>query len=325
MSSLFQFIFSVQKFLYTPFPVESCLSERLCENLNAEITIGTVNSVIDAVGYLTWTFFARRIKANPSYYGAESSSDEHVEDFLLSVAKDTLEKLHEDGCVEIDKGDGVDADVKTTTLGIACTNYYLKYRTPKQMQFGIREARKIITREIESEEGSFSKSDIKTRGNAKLLPFSRSTRVDDVSAAWLLYSVSCTHEFDEVPVRHSEDQTNEELSDDLMWGPDAAGVLAVNGNRPYTNPEVFADPHTKCFLLLQAHLERARLPVSDYVNDTKSVIENVPRLLAAMHYIALQDATTSGSFELITQFSRTRQLLETRSTVSKSRDVSSGC
>ena len=55
-----------RKFLYSPFPVESCLYEKMCENLNAEISIGTINSTIDAVGYLTWTFYVRRVKANPS-------------------------------------------------------------------------------------------------------------------------------------------------------------------------------------------------------------------------------------------------------------------
>ena len=72
----------------------------------------------------------------------------------------------------------------------------------------------------------------------------------------------------------------------------------------------------RCFLLLQAFLERAGLPISDYVNDTKSVIENVPRLLAAMQYISEQECSTAGSFEMICQFYRTRQLLETRTKVS---------
>ena len=62
-------------------------------------------------------------------------------------------------------------------------------------------------------------------------------------------------------------------------------------------------------------MERTRLPISDYVNDTKSVIENTPRILAAMQFIAMEDPTKPNSFELVCQFSKTRQLLETRSTV----------
>ena len=62
-----------KKFLYSPFPVESCLDEKMCENLNAEIAIGTISSIIDAVGYLTWTFFARRVKGK-------------IHDFLLLLS-----------------------------------------------------------------------------------------------------------------------------------------------------------------------------------------------------------------------------------------------
>ena len=71
----------------------------------------------------------------------------------------------------------------------------------------------------------------------------------------------------------------------------------------------------RSFLLIQAFMERARLPISDYVNDTKSVIENAPRILAAMQFIAVEDPAKPNSFELVCQFSKTRQLLETRSMV----------
>lgn len=78
---------------------------------------------------------------------------------------------------------------------------------------------------------------------------------------------------------------------------------------------MFYYPIRRTFLLIQAYLERTRLPISDYVNDTKSVVDNVPRLLAAMQFIAMEDPTKMGSFELVCQFSRIRQLLETRSMV----------
>jgi hypothetical protein len=64
---------------------------------------------------------------------------------------------------------------------------------------------------------------------------------------------------------------------------------------------------------VQAYLEYAKLPISDYVNDTKSVMENLPRILAAMLYIAATaECEAEGSFELLTQFNRTRQLLMAR-------------
>ncbi len=39
------------------------------------------------------------------------------------------------------------------------------------------------------------------------------------------------------------------------------------------------DPHAKASLLLQAHLGRTPLPISDYFTDTRSVLDNSLRLL----------------------------------------------
>lgn len=319
------------KFLYSPFPVESCLHGKMCENLNAEISIGTISSIVDAVGYLTWTFYARRVKANPSYYGARSTSEEGIEDFLLEVAKETINKLKQYSCVTIEDGDGNDRLVKPTYLGRCSSLFYLLCQTPKQMDFGINEARKLIKSAVEESEIWRGRSS----GNS-LGPFMRAKRVDEISAAWLLYSLSSTHEFDELPVRHNEEHLNADLSDGLMWGPDISAL--INPDQPranYVNNDVMADSHTKyvflstllpfftcltdsisrCFLLLQAHLQRAKLPISDYINDTKTVIDQVPRLLAAMQYIALQDETAAYSFDLICQFSRVRQIIATRTVI----------
>jgi hypothetical protein len=57
------------------------------------------------------------------------------------------------------------------------------------------------------------------------------------------------------------------------------------------------------------------MPISDYVNDAKTVVDQIPRLLSAMQCIALQETTAAGSFELACQFSRVRQILSTRTMV----------
>lgn len=48
-----------KRFLYQPFPVESCLLPVLSEHLNAEIVNGTINTKQQAIEYLTWTYFFR--------------------------------------------------------------------------------------------------------------------------------------------------------------------------------------------------------------------------------------------------------------------------
>ncbi len=61
---------------------------------------------------------------------------------------------------------------------------------------------------------------------------------------------------------------------------------------------------------------KAKLPISDYINDTKSVLDQLPRLLAAMESIAMNNLASEGRFDLICMFAITRQVINTRSMVS---------
>lgn len=79
--------------------------------------------------------------------------------------------------------------------------------------------------------------------------------------------ISSAIEFSELPVRHNEDLLNAELSEGLPWPVDEGTLDTSN---------------TKTFLLLQAHIYRHPLPISDYINDTKSVLDQVPRVLNAL-------------------------------------------
>jgi hypothetical protein len=53
------------QFMYEPFPVESSLPDVLHDHVNAEVVSGTIASLQDAVDYLTWTFFYRRLVRTP--------------------------------------------------------------------------------------------------------------------------------------------------------------------------------------------------------------------------------------------------------------------
>ncbi|OWF45882.1 Activating signal cointegrator 1 complex subunit 3 [Mizuhopecten yessoensis] len=63
-----------KKFLYEPFPVESNLLDVLPDHLNAEIVAGTIASKQDAMDYITWTYFFRRLVMNPRLTGMYKAS-----------------------------------------------------------------------------------------------------------------------------------------------------------------------------------------------------------------------------------------------------------
>jgi hypothetical protein len=275
------------------------LRERLPEVLNAEIAGDTIQSLNEAFGYMSWTFFGRRMKVNPSYYGvsvrSSESADEDVLDAIENVVESALLLLRTNGCLLQDDKE----NLSSTSLGKCACNYYLKHETPRQMQIGIRESIKWTNENIKSNLSFYH----------GVIPLLRTERMEEVSSAWILYSLCATHEFDELPVRHNEEFLNKELSESLPWGPDTASLLSP-GAYIHHNEEVFLDPHTKAFLLIQAFLAKSKLPISDYVNDTKTVFDNLPRLLAAMEYLALnEDVGIPGSFEVVTHFTKTRQLI----------------
>jgi antiviral helicase SLH1 len=83
----------------------------------------------------------------------------------------------------------------------------------------------------------------------------------DASFQDVLAWMSGATEYDELPVRHNEDLINAELSKNLP----------LNGDDFMQLPAW--DPHFKSFLLLQTHFSRLELPITDYVGDQNSVLD----------------------------------------------------
>jgi antiviral helicase SLH1 len=84
----------------------------------------------------------------------------------------------------------------------------------------------------------------------------------------VLMWLSLASEFDELPVRHNEDLINAELAKNLPYDGDGFALPMW-------------DPHVKAFLLLQAHFGRIDLPITDYIGDLNSVLDQSIRVCQA--------------------------------------------
>jgi len=77
------------------------LLEVLPDHLNAEIVAGTITSKQDAMDYLTWTYFFRRLLMNPSYYELEDTANDSVNKFLSALVENAVKEVENSACVEI--------------------------------------------------------------------------------------------------------------------------------------------------------------------------------------------------------------------------------
>jgi antiviral helicase SLH1 len=239
-------------FLHTGFPVESSLHKVLDNHLGAEISSGTIATKQDALDYLTWTFFFRRLHKNPSFYGLEISAEEHntiaaqamANDYMVELVEESLKELNDSSCAIVEPTGEVDP----TPLGKIMSYYYLSHKT-------IRYLAKHAKRNA-------------TFANA---------------LSWISHAT----EYDELPVRHNEDLINAELSKALPIPADNFGLPLW-------------DPHVKSFLLLQAHFSRIDLPISDYVGDLNSVLDQSIRIVQASIDVLTELGYLSSCVAMIT-------------------------
>ena len=73
--------------------------------------------------------------------------------------------------------------------------------------------------------------------------------------------------------------------------------------------------------MVQATITGTSFPVSDFITDARSVMDQIPRLLAALEYIAAEDKASAGGFDLFCMLSITRQVISSMQMVSFWRTV----
>lgn len=114
-----------KKFLFEPLPVESHLDHFLHDHLAAEVVTRTVQNKQDAVDYLTWTLYYRRLAQNPNYYNMTGVSHRHISDHLSELVERVLADLEQSKVIAIED----EMDLEPANLGMIAAYYYIAYTT----------------------------------------------------------------------------------------------------------------------------------------------------------------------------------------------------
>ncbi|KAH9270511.1 hypothetical protein BASA83_007323 [Batrachochytrium salamandrivorans] len=110
-------------------PIESTFANKLVDNLNAEISLGTVTTLDEAVKWLSYTYLYVRMRKNPFQYGI--GWDELRDDPLLGKRRRDLlvnaaNVLHKTQMIVFDERTGY---MYSKDLGRIASNFYISHST----------------------------------------------------------------------------------------------------------------------------------------------------------------------------------------------------
>ncbi|EPB78303.1 DEAD/DEAH box helicase [Ancylostoma ceylanicum] len=123
-------------------PIESQFFKRIHDNMNAEIALGTVSNIDEAVEWLTYTYYYTRATQNPIAYGLPHmilDKDPDLRHHLTRMVTDVAVKLDQNQMIRFDSVwvskffyeilVDKNAFVHATDLGRIASNFYIKYET----------------------------------------------------------------------------------------------------------------------------------------------------------------------------------------------------
>lgn len=215
----------LNKFLFEPLPIESTLHDNLADALNAAVVSHTVNSMQDAVEWLTWFFFYRRLPQNPNYYSLAGVSDEQLSEFVSVLTENTVDELMKAGLVEQHE----DGSLSSLNLGILSTHLFINYQTTELFALSIT---------------------AKTKRKGLLQILSSATEFEDVS-------VLCMIDV-QIPVRQHEQLQLSRMEKHLSYvvekGTLAARKVNILLQAYFSRERVTNDMHTDTLQLLPTAL-----------------------------------------------------------------------
>lgn len=118
-----------KKFLSEALPVESHLQNYLHDAFVTEISTKMIESGEDAINWTTFTYFYRRLLANPSYYGLTSTTHEGLSNYMSDLVETTLRELDESKIIDFDDEDGSVSPQNAAMIGAYYNISYITMQT----------------------------------------------------------------------------------------------------------------------------------------------------------------------------------------------------
>ncbi|KAJ4295696.1 Pre-mRNA-splicing helicase BRR2 [Collariella sp. IMI 366227] len=129
-----------KKFLNEALPVESHLHHFLPDAFVTEISTKMIESGEDAINWATFTYFYRRLLANPSYYSLTDPTHEGLSQYLSDMVETTLTELAESKIIELDEEDGT---VAPQNAAMIAAYYNISYSTMQTFLLSLKQNTKL--------------------------------------------------------------------------------------------------------------------------------------------------------------------------------------
>ncbi|KAL2018870.1 hypothetical protein VTK56DRAFT_295 [Thermocarpiscus australiensis] len=129
-----------KKFLHEALPVESHLHNYLHDAFVTEISTKMIESGEDAINWATFTYFYRRLLANPSYYSLTDPTHDGLSQYLSDMVETTLKELADSKIIEMDEDDGT---VAPQNAAMIAAYYNISYITMQTFLLSLTQKTKL--------------------------------------------------------------------------------------------------------------------------------------------------------------------------------------
>lgn len=122
-------LYNYLSLLTNQIPIESKFIDYLADNLNAEIVLGTISNVEEAIKWLSYTYLFVRMKLNFHDYGntyETMQEDPNLENKRRELIDTAAKQLDKAKMIRYNLETG---DLSATDLGRIASHFYLKYNT----------------------------------------------------------------------------------------------------------------------------------------------------------------------------------------------------